>query len=286
MLTERSTPVPSPAERPEDDPTEPPAARVAALLRRGTFNVVVSGAGISTESGLPDFRSKDGLWARTDPTRVASLSAFRRDPRAFYAFYQTRLAALGRAAPNAAHRAVARLEALGAVRRVVTQNVDGLHQQAGSRDVVEVHGNLREARCAGCGAVSPIDTMAAALRTAILPRCTGCGGLLRPNVVLFEEVLPAPAYARAEEACRRCDVILVVGSSLEVYPVAGLPRLAVEHGAHLVILNREPTPLDDLAEVVWRGEAGTALPRIADAVAAGPPARPDVGPPGAGGGRR
>jgi NAD-dependent deacetylase len=246
----------------------PEVERIAALLRAGRLNVALTGAGVSTESGLPDFRSNTGLWRQTDPARVASLSAFRRDPTAFYAFYQTRLAVLADAVPNAAHRALARLEALGAVHLVVTQNVDGLHLQAGSREVVEVHGNLRQARCAGCGALAPIAEMAAALQAGSTPRCKRCGGLLRPNVVLFEEFLPAAAYERAESACRQCDVLVVVGSSLEVYPVAGLPPLAARHGARVVIVNREPTPHDGLATVVLRGEAGTVLPQITGAVEA------------------
>ena len=265
MLTRRAPRARSAGERPVESPAA--VRRIAALLRRGTFNVVLTGAGVSTESGLPDFRSNAGLWRGIDPARVASLSAFHRDPQAFYAFYQTRLAALAGAAPNAAHRAIAGLEALGAVHLVVTQNVDGLHQRAGSRDVVEVHGNLREARCAGCGSLRPIAEMAGPLRSGTLPRCAACGGLLRPNVVLFEELLPAAAYDRAASACGTCRVLLVVGSSLAVYPVAGLPALAARRGASLVIVNREPTPLDGQAEVVVRDDAGAALPRIADAVA-------------------
>ncbi len=241
--------------------------RAAALLRAGRRNIALTGAGISTESGLPDFRSPDGLWATIDPTRVASLSAFQRDPATFYAFYRTRLSGLAAAAPNDAHRALARLEDLGMLHLLVTQNVDGLHQQAGSRDVVEVHGNLREARCAGCGAVRPISEMVAPLNAGVaMPQCGRCHGLLRPNVVLFEELLPVAAYERAEAACRQCDVLLIVGSSLEVYPVAGLPALAAERGARLVIVNRDPTPCDALAEVVVRGSAGTVLPAIVDTV--------------------
>jgi NAD-dependent deacetylase len=240
--------------------------RAAALVRGGRMTVALTGAGVSTESGLPDFRSRDGLWARMDPMRVASLSAFQRDPAGFYAFYQNRLAALADAVPNAAHRALARLEALGKLHLVVTQNVDGLHQRAGSRDVVEVHGNLREARCAGCGAVVPIIEMARPLGAGEVPRCGRCAGLLRPNVVLFEELLPASAYERAETACGECDALLVIGSSLEVHPVAGLPALAVRRGARLAIVNREPTPCDHLAAVVVRGDAGTVLPQIVGAV--------------------
>jgi NAD-dependent deacetylase len=240
--------------------------RTAAVLSVGRRNVALTGAGMSTESGLPDFRSADGLWATVDPTRVASLSAFRRDPAAFYEFYRTRLSSLAAAAPNAGHSALARLEAMGTIGLVVTQNVDGLHQQAGSRDVVEVHGNLRECRCAGCGTVRPIGEVTRRLDAGTVPRCETCDGLLRPNVVLFGELLPVGAYERAEAACRGCDVLLVVGSSLEVYPVAGLPELAVHSGARLVIVNRDPTPCDPLAEVVVRGNAGTVLPAIAAAV--------------------
>jgi NAD-dependent deacetylase len=246
----------------------PDVLRAADLLRRGRANVVLTGAGVSTESGLPDFRSPGGLWTGIDPMRVASLGAFRQDPAAFHAFYRSRLDALRHAAPNPAHRAIARLETMGIVQMVITQNVDGLHQQAGSREVVEVHGNLREARCAGCGDVSPIAEMAARLGPDGVPRCARCQGVLRPNVVLFDETLPEAAYLRAEEACRRCEVLLVVGSSLEVYPVASLPDLARRGGARLLIVNREPTPYDPAADIVLRGEAGTVLPRLVAAVGA------------------
>jgi NAD-dependent protein deacetylase/lipoamidase len=266
MLSGR--PDPPPAGISTSGPPPPEVSRIAAWLHAGRNNVVFTGAGASTESGLPDFRSKDGLWARVDPARVASLTAFRQDPKQFYAFYQARLQAMAGALPNPAHRAIARLEALGAVHLVVTQNVDGLHQLAGSREVVEVHGNLREARCAACETLSPIAEMCATLRTGTLPRCARCGGLLRPNVVLFGELLPASAYERAEIACRRCDVLMVVGSSLQVYPAAGLPRLAVAYGARLVIVNHQPAAYDQRADAVLRIDAGRALPQIAVAVEA------------------
>ncbi len=243
--------------------------RAAELLRASRWAVVLTGAGVSTESGLPDFRSPGGLWTTVDPTRVASLSAFRADPDTFYSFYLTRLSQLGRASPNAAHRAIARLEALGIVKLVITQNVDGLHQQAGSREVIEVHGNLREARCAQCTAVVPIQEMTAPLQAGRRPQCGRCGGLLRPNVVLFEEMLPLDAYARAEEGCRRCDTLVVVGSSLEVYPVADLPRMALARGARLLIVNRDPTPYDGAAHLVLRGSAGAILPDVVGALEGG-----------------
>lgn len=238
----------------------------ARMLGASRWAVVLTGAGVSTESGLPDFRSPGGVWTTVDPARVASLSAFRADPDTFYHFYKTRLSQLGRAAPNPAHHAIARLEAQGIVKLVITQNVDGLHQRAGSREVVEVHGNLREARCAECEVVVSIAEMVAALEAGARPRCRRCGGLLRPNVVLFEELLPADAYLRAEEACRRCDTLLVVGSSLEVYPVADLPRLALRQGARLLIVNRDPTPYDEAAHLVLRGAAGEILPAVVRAL--------------------
>ncbi len=255
------------------------------LLRRSRWTAVLTGAGVSTESGLPDFRSTAaegrlaGLWTGLDPTRVASVSAFARDPDAFYRFYRQRLSHLAGAKPNAAHRAIAELEVLGFVQLVITQNVDRLHQEAGSRDVVEIHGNLREARCQSCGSIMPIGVMVRQLDAGTHPQCAGCGGMLRPNIVLFEEMLPVEAYRRAEDACLRCEVLLVVGSSLEVYPAAGLPRLAKERRAKIVIVNREPTACDPLADLLLRGQAGEILPAIVEAArrAATRP-RPDCAP--------
>jgi NAD-dependent deacetylase len=254
--------------------------RAGVLLRQSRWTAVLTGAGVSTDSGLPDFRSgpapgrSAGLWVGVDPMRVASASAFARSPDAFYEFYRQRLSRLAGAKPNAAHLAIAQLEALGLVQLVISQNVDRLHQEAGSREVVEVHGNLCEARCQSCGMIAPIGEMTRQLEDGVHPRCTECGASLRPNVVLFEEALPVEAYNRAEDACRRCDVLLVVGSSLEVFPVAGLPQQAKAHGAKIVMVNREPTACDPLADVLLRGEAGAILPavvRAAQQVARPPP---------------
>ncbi|HET6781817.1 MAG TPA: NAD-dependent deacylase [bacterium] len=236
------------------------AAEFLANARRG---VAFTGAGVSTESGLPDFRSPSGLWAGVDPMEVATLSAFRRAPEKFYAFYRTRLAMLADARPNPAHHALADLERDGMVAMVVTQNVDGLHQAAGSRRVIELHGNLREAVCPDCRWVGPITVVTAALATENLPSCERCGGRVKPNVVLFEELLPLDAYDRAEHACRTADLLLVVGSSLQVTPAAWLPVAAQRAGAPLIIVNDEPTPFDHLAGVVLRGRAGEILPTLA-----------------------
>jgi NAD-dependent deacetylase len=238
-------------------------AAAIRVLRGARRAVALTGAGVSTESGLPDFRSADGLWAGVDPTAVASRTALDREPEAFYAFYRQRLARLGGATPNPAHHALAALERVGRLRAVVTQNVDGLHQAAGSARVIELHGNLREAACAGCGRVQPIRALVEPLDAGRLPRCAACGGLLKPNVVLFEDLMPVDAWRRAVLAARAADVMLVVGSSLQVTPAAFLPRETLDHGGALVIVNREPTPYDHHAAATVYGDAGSVLPEIA-----------------------
>ncbi len=238
------------------------AERAAALLAQSRSVVVLTGAGISTESGLPDFRSPRGIWAEWDPMEVATLSAFRATPHRFFDFYRTRLATLTKARPNAAHVALTRLEEQGRVRVVITQNVDGLHQAAGSQRVIELHGNLREAICDRCGTVGPIAAITEALEAGRLPQCHACRGALKPNVVLFEEPLPESVYRDAETACRGADLLLVVGSSLQVTPAAWLPEVALRHGAAMIIVNAEPTPLDHVASVVIRGRAGVILPAL------------------------
>lgn len=238
-------------------------AKAALLLSNARRGVALTGAGVSTESGLPDFRSSSGLWAGVDPLEVATLTAFRRTPEKFYDFYRTRLAMLASARPNPAHHALADLEANGMVAVVVTQNIDGLHQAAGSRRVIELHGNLREAACPDCGWTGPIAVVTEALAQERLPGCERCGRRVKPNVVLFEEVLPLDAYNAAEDACRSADLLLVVGSSLQVTPAALLPVAAARSGVPLIIVNDESTPFDDYASVVLRGRAGQVLPALA-----------------------
>ncbi|MGH2375256.1 MAG: SIR2 family NAD-dependent protein deacylase [bacterium] len=238
-------------------------AAAAGLLRAARRAVAFTGAGVSTASGLSDFRSPTGVWAHVDPMKVASRSAFERQPEEFYAFYRTRLEVLAQAAPNPAHDALAALERARRLAAVITQNVDGLHQAAGSSTVIEVHGNLREAVCTACGVVRPIGVIRAALDAEMLPRCADCTGVLKPNVVLFEDLLPMRAWLAAEEAARRSDVMLIVGSSLQVYPAASLPEDTLDAGGRLIIVNREPTPFDDRAAVTLHGEAAEILPAIA-----------------------
>jgi NAD-dependent deacetylase len=238
-------------------------ARLAELILERQPCVALTGAGVSTESGIPDFRSAGGIWATYDPAEVASIDGFRRDPARVWEFYAQRLLVLGDAEPNDAHRALARLEELGLLRAVVTQNVDGLHQRAGSRDVVEVHGSIRGAVCPGCGAQVGIEDVLARLP---LPRCA-CGEILKPGVVMFGELLPVAAFERASELARTAGLLLVVGSSLEVHPVAGLPLETVAAGGALAIVNRDPTPLDGRAEVRLAGSAGEALREVAGMLA-------------------
>jgi NAD-dependent deacetylase len=243
-----------------------PIAQAASALVRSAFSIALTGAGMSTESGLPDFRSPGGLWGEDDPVEVATLSAFRRTPEKFYDFYRRRIVRLAGAVPNAGHQALAQLEASGRLDAIITQNVDGLHQAAGSRHVIELHGNLREAACPQCRWTGPISLITEALEAGTLPGCPQCGARVKPNVVLFEELLPQAAYQQAEDACRRAGALLVVGSSLQVTPAAWLPQVARQHGAAVIIVNDEPTPLDHIAHVVLHGRAGAILPHLVAAI--------------------
>jgi NAD-dependent deacetylase len=235
------------------------AAMLAELIRGNQPCVALTGAGVSTESGIPDFRSAGGIWERFDPYEVASIGAFRRQPERVWEFYALRLDVLRRALPNPAHEALARLEAAGLVQAVVTQNVDGLHAAAGSRDVVEVHGSIRDGVCVRCGHREP-DVR----RLLPLPRCRVCGAVLKPAVVMFGELLPAAEIDRATELARRAALLLVVGTSLEVWPVAGLPEETLRGGGELAIVNRDPTPYDDHAALVVHASAGETLAACAE----------------------
>jgi len=236
------------------------AAELIADARRG---VALTGAGISAESGIPTFRGKGDLWTRLDPVKVASIEFFMSDPGAYWAVAKDRGRAVLAARPNPGHMALASLEAAGRLVAVLTQNTDGLHQDSGSRRVIELHGSGRTAECLDCGARESRAEVQSRLETEMPPRCKACGGLhLKPTVVLFGEPLPGPAMAEAVELARQADVMLVVGSSLVVYPAAELPGIAVRSGARMIVVNAEPTPLDELAHVVLRGRSGEVLPEI------------------------
>ena len=241
-----------------------PAGRLATLILERQPCVVLTGAGISTESGIPDFRSATGVWGDIDPVEVASIDAFRRNPGRVWEFYAHRLGLLGDVQPNDGHRAIAELERLGLVTAVVTQNVDSLHQQAGSRDVVEVHGSLATAVCPSCGRREPIAEVRRMLDLAPVPLCVACSTPLKPGVVMFGELLPVAAIDRATSLARAAGLVLVVGSSLEVWPVGGLP---LEAGA-FAIVNRGPTTLDQQALLKIDGSAGETLAAVVAALGA------------------
>jgi NAD-dependent deacetylase len=232
---------------------------LGSLLRERQPCVVLTGAGISTESGIPDFRSPTGIWAQYDPMEYATIDAFRRDPVKVWEFYALRFEVLTHAKPNAGHLALAELERRGLVQAVVTQNIDGLHERAGSQNVIEVHGSIRTAVCLECGEHVSLEAVVVALRDHPAPPCPSCGAILKPDVVMFGELLPAAAMERAVELARQAGLLLVVGSSLEVYPVAGLPEETVSAGGALAIVNRGSTPFDRLAEVRIDAAAGETL---------------------------
>jgi NAD-dependent protein deacetylase/lipoamidase len=235
--------------------------RLAELVRTRQPCVVLTGAGVSTESGIPDFRSPTGMWARYDPMEYATIDAFLADPVKVWDFYARRLDVLGTAEPNAGHRALAELEQRGLVRAVITQNVDGLHARAGSREVVEVHGSLRSAVCLDCG--ERVAMEAAAVRLPA-PECPRCGRVLKPGVVMFGEYLPVEAIERSVRLAGEAALMLVVGSSLEVYPVASLPDETLAAGGTLAIVNRGGTPFDERATVVVDGGAGATLSALVE----------------------
>jgi NAD-dependent protein deacetylase/lipoamidase len=238
------------------------AAALAALIRERQPCLVLTGAGVSTESGIPDFRSDSGIWATVDPFEVASIQAFRRDPARVWGFYRERIALLREAEPNAAHVAIAELEQRGLFQAVVTQNIDTLHTRAGSKDVIEVHGSIRSAQCLGCLWSEPADAVLAQLAESTLPSCPQCGEVLKPGVVLFGELLPPAAMERATQLARGAQLVLVVGSSLEVWPVAGLPLEA----RAFAILNVGPTALDDQALLRVDAPAGETLSAVVSEV--------------------
>jgi NAD-dependent deacetylase len=242
--------------------------RLAELVRDRQPCVVLTGAGVSTESGVPDFRSPTGLWAQFDPLEYGSIDAFRRDPEKVWCFYAPRFSMLTEAEPNDAHLALARLERAGLVRAVVTQNIDLLHSRAGSREVVEVHGSIRTSTCPPCGARYELPRVLALLEDAAPPACPECGAILKPDIVFFGELLPARAIDRAFELAREARLLLVVGSALEVHPVAGLPLETLDAGGAVAIVNLGPTPFDSRAELRVEASAGETLRAVADELGA------------------
>lgn len=236
-----------------------------ALLSSSRHAIALTGAGISTASGIPDFRSPEsGLWQNADPFEVASIYSFRRRPQDFYDWIHPLARLTLNATPNPAHTALAQLEKCGWIHCVITQNVDALHTKAGSSAVYEVHGHFREMTCLGCYSVFPAaEHLEAFVGSGQVPLCSVCGGVLKPNVILIGEQLPIRVFSEARRQARECDLMIVVGSSLAMAPAGDLPALAVETGAKLLIINREHTHLDHMADVVIIGDAVDILPELA-----------------------
>lgn len=242
--------------------------QAAALISEAHYMVAMTGAGISTPSGIPDFRSPySGLWDQADPMAVASIFAFRQSPERFYRWIHPVSHLLLEAKPNPAHQALAALEEMGKLKAIITQNIDDLHSQAGSRVVYHLHGHLREVTCIECSQVLDAGGIFEKfVKDGQAPR-HDCGGVLKPNVILFGEQLPVREFLAAELAVKTADLMLVVGSSLEVAPASDLPELALENGAKLIIINDQPTYLDERADLVIHADVAQVLPRLVEKVA-------------------
>lgn len=241
--------------------------RLAELLGRSRRAVALTGAGVSVPSGIPDFRTPEtGLWAKVDPMEVAHISVFERDPERFWSYYRPRFQALGDKEPNRAHEALAELERQGLIEGVITQNIDRLHRAAGSENVIEVHGSIETSSCRECGAAFGLDEVDDLFDERGVAICGDCGGAVKPDVVLFGELLPEAAIAEATELAEGADLMLCVGSSLAVHPVAGLPQLTLENGGALAIVTKGETPYDRDAELKLDGEVDEELAALVAAL--------------------
>ncbi|BDR91934.1 NAD-dependent deacetylase [Vulcanisaeta souniana JCM 11219] len=238
--------------------------RAADILVNAHHAIAFTGAGISTESGIPDFRGPQGLWRQYNP-EIATIDYFLQHPKEFWLFYRMRLSTLFTAKPNRAHIALAELEKMGIIKTIITQNIDGLHQAAGSNNVIELHGTMRRAVCLACGHTYPMDAVIKKIDSGqVPPLCDGCGGILKPDTVLFGESVKD--FERARELALMSDAVLVVGSSLSVYPAAYIPLFVKEMGGKVIIVNMEPTELDYIADVIIQCKAGDAMSLLLDAV--------------------
>jgi NAD-dependent deacetylase len=242
--------------------------QAVALLEQADYVSALTGAGISTPSGIPDFRSAgSGLWECADPFEVATIYAFRRSPRVFYDWVRPLARAILYAEPNPAHLALADLERIGVLRAIITQNIDGLHQRASSTVVHELHGHLRQATCIHCYATTPAASLLRAfVESGEIPRCERCDGVMKPDIILYGEQLPVKPLLAAQRVARKSDVMIVVGSSLEVAPAGDLPLLTKRGSGKLIFVNLGPTHLDDIADVVIRQDVAQSLPRLVEAL--------------------
>lgn len=224
--------------------------------------VAFTGAGFSAESGISTFRGAGGIWSKYDPSIYADINIFMQDSTYYWNFFRDeRYPVIKKAKPNDGHYALVELEKRGKLYRVITQNIDGLHQEAGQSDVIELHGNTRKVNCLNCEKTYTMDEAYKKLQKELPPRCS-CGGVLKPGTILFGEPLPQHALDMAMLASKNCDMFLVLGSSLVVYPAASMPKIAKRNGATLVIINIDPTPLDDIADLVISGSASKVLSKL------------------------
>jgi NAD-dependent deacetylase len=236
------------------------AKRLAELIRESKSVVALTGAGISVPSGIPDFRTPEtGLWENVDPMEVAHIDVFERDPARFWSYYRPRFHSLGDKRPNGAHRALAELERRGLLAGVITQNIDRLHRAAGSENVVEVHGSIETSSCTRCAASYGIEAVDALFNADGVAECDACGGPVKPGVVLFGEMLPEAAMRSAQELAAAADLMLCVGSSLVVHPVAGLPGITLACGGRLAIVTKGATPYDGEAVLKLENEVDEEL---------------------------
>ncbi len=242
--------------------------RAARMIREAEYAVALTGAGISTPSGIPDFRSPNtGLWATENAIEIASILGFNRHPAAFYDWIRPLAKLLVAAQPNPAHLALAAMEKAGDIKAVITQNIDMLHEKAGSKVFFEMHGHFRKATCIACYTeyeAEPIINQF--LEDGLIPICPQCGGVLKPNVILYGEQLPVRELFAAQQAARRCDLMLVAGSSLEVAPAGDLPVIAKQQNARIIIINYEETHADKMADILFHENVATVLPQIAAVV--------------------
>ena len=244
------------------------AERLAELIRDSSCTVALTGAGVSVPSGIPDFRTPEtGLWENVDPMEVAHIDVFERDPARFWSYYRPRFHSLGDKQPNAAHEALAELERRGLLEGVITQNIDRLHRAAGSRTVVEVHGSIESSTCRRCAASYGIAEVDGLFGEDGVATCASCGGAVKPDVVLFGEMLPEKAMRQAQELAARAELMLCIGSSLVVHPVAGLPEVTRSCGGELAIVTKGPTPYDGDAVLKLEGEVDAELDAVLAALA-------------------
>ncbi len=241
--------------------------QAAQMIMSSKSTVVLTGAGVSTKSGIPDFRSPDGLWSKVDPAKFASVNGFLSDPKGWWETALDLAPTIMNAKPNPAHKMLAQLEKMGLVDCVVTQNVDGLHQRAGSKRVLEVHGSLFTARCTVCLGKVDRKYLEKAMKKRQIPvMCPACGGLIKLDTVFFGEALPQNVLGEAINSTRNSQLLVAIGSYLVVYPIATLPTIAKQSGAGIIIINLEPTPYDTVADLVFHAEAGETLTQIVNTI--------------------